>query len=92
MTTSTYSGSFGILSTVKSYAVPSGAGTFTATLAYNGTSLFTMKLRNAAGTLLSAKTAASPIKITSTVAKGTYYLVITGRSASYTLTVTRPSP
>lgn len=91
MTTS-WSGTLTKKVTSRTYAVTSGAGTLTATLSYSKARSMTLTLLGPDGSTIASQSGASPVRLSTTVAAGTYSLVVSGAGGSYTLTVTNPSP
>jgi hypothetical protein len=92
-TTSTWTGSISKKSSSASYQVAVGNGAMTAKLSYNKAKKVTLSVVAADGTTVATGTGNSPISLNTSLAAGTYSLVVAGDggNASFTLTATYAS-
>jgi thermitase len=91
-TTTTVSGSLSTKATLRSYPVSSGAGSLQLTLTFAKASSLTLTVRSANQTVLQAS-GASPLPAALTVPAGSYTVTVSGSTrATFTLTVTNPTP
>jgi hypothetical protein len=87
----TYTDSLNKKITTRSYTVTSGAGALSANATFTRTSSLTVRIRNQAGIVLAERNGASPAATSATVPTGTYIVEVSGKGASFSLTVSRPS-
>jgi hypothetical protein len=94
MSTWTYSGSFSRKLTSSSYPITTGTGTLSAGLTFGKRSTLTLSVFGADGSLRARVTGSSPLSLNAQVAAGSNRVTVdsSGGNASYTLTVTAPSP
>ncbi|HJQ42591.1 MAG TPA: S8 family serine peptidase [Jatrophihabitantaceae bacterium] len=91
--TTTFSGSLSGKQTARTFAFSSGAGTASLSMTFTKTSSLTMALLNSSGATLAQTSGASPLKLTPTIAAGTYSIRVSGSSrATFTVTLICPSP
>jgi hypothetical protein len=92
-TTSTYSGNLNSKNPSRSHSVTVGTGTLAAELTFSRASDLTLQVVDSSGTVVASSSGGSPVTTSASVSSGTYRLVVSGASrASYTLTVTYPTP
>jgi hypothetical protein len=91
-TTTSWSGTLSKKAKSRTYSLISDAGTLTATLSYSKARSMTLTLVRPDGSTIAAQSGASPVRLSTSVAAGTYSLVVSGAGGSYSLTVSNPSP
>ena len=92
-TTASYSGTLTKRLPSKSYRVDVGAGTLYGNLRFTKSSTLALKVVSQTGVVLGEVTGANPVTVSVPVGRGTYTVVVSGStSASFTLSVTSPSP
>src|SRR5262249_17397601 len=92
-TTTTFSGSFNKKIQSKSFALTTRSGILSATLTFSKATSLSVQLIAANGTTVAQTSGLTPLNMSASVTGGTYTMVVSGSSsATFTLTVTYPSP
>lgn len=91
-TTVTYSDSLNKKVTTRSYGISAASGSVASNLSFTRASSLTVRIRNASGQVLTESTGGSPTSVSAAVAAGQFWVEVTGKPASFTLTVTYPRP
>ncbi|HEX9260658.1 MAG TPA: hypothetical protein VF855_14050, partial [Acidimicrobiales bacterium] len=88
--TTTFSGSLNRRNPSRQYTVSSGSGTLDLALAFSKSPSMTLTVKDSSSATLLTKSGPSVVRATANIVAGTYVVVVSGGSGSFTLTVTAP--